>query len=146
MENLRLLFWLLWKTAIMPALKFFAVVFASILSLSYWVSAKEFTVNTGYAHYRGNQTNEKTVVYLGVPYAEPPVGERRWRAPLPLNTTRLSELDVVWDASSYPDFCIQGTTGDGDAGGAGSEDCLKVNIYTPVNASPKSKCTSRRLS
>lgn len=28
----------------------------------------------------------------------------------------------------------------GDAGGAGSEDCLKVNIYTPANVTNMSKC------
>ena len=28
----------------------------------------------------------------------------------------------------------------GDAGGAGSEDCLNVNIYAPVNATKDSKC------
>jgi hypothetical protein len=97
------------------------------------VSQTEYKVNTGYATYVGNLTRPNVVTYLGIPYAEPPVGELRFRAPLPLNTTRVAEAakgsDV--DAKSYPDFCIQGTTGGGDAGGAGSEDCLKVNIYAP---------------
>lgn len=29
---------------------------------------------------------------------------------------------------------------EGDAGGAGSEDCLNVNIYTPTGVTPSSKC------
>ncbi|PPQ95440.1 hypothetical protein CVT26_008459 [Gymnopilus dilepis] len=93
-------------------------------------------IDTGYARYLGNRSYPNTVAYLGVPYAEPPLGERRFRAPLPLDTARvaLENKGKVIDATNYPDFCIQGTTGSGDAGGAGSEDCLKVNIYAPVGA------------
>lgn len=97
------------------------------------------TVDVGYVTYLGNQTYPNTVAYLGIPYAEPPVGDLRFRATVPLNTTRVSEEanlngEAVVNATYYPDFCIQGTTGAGDAGGAGSEDCLNVNIYTPYGA------------
>ncbi|KIK58090.1 hypothetical protein GYMLUDRAFT_706284 [Collybiopsis luxurians FD-317 M1] len=93
-------------------------------------------VDTGYAQYRGNQSFENTVAYLGIPYAEPPLGDRRFRAPLPLNTTRIEQEagGLVVDATQYPDFCVQGSTGGGDAGGAGSEDCLKLNVYAPFGA------------
>ncbi|KZT22314.1 alpha/beta-hydrolase [Neolentinus lepideus HHB14362 ss-1] len=94
-------------------------------------------VDTGYASYKGNVSYPNTVAYLGIPYAEPPLGELRFRAPLPLNVTRVAAAanGQVIDSTTYPNFCIQGTTGVGDAGGAGSEDCLKVNIYTPYGAS-----------
>ncbi|KAF5378976.1 hypothetical protein D9757_009120 [Collybiopsis confluens] len=93
-------------------------------------------VDTGYAQYQGNRSFENTVAYLGIPYAEPPLGERRFRAPLPLNVTRVRQEagGKVVDASQYPDFCVQGSTGGGDAGGAGSEDCLKLNVYAPFGA------------
>lgn len=70
-------------------------------------------VDTGYAKYLGNRTFPNTVAYLGIPYAEPPVGERRWRAPLPLNKARISQdaKGAVVDATKYPDFCVQGKTG-----------------------------------
>ncbi|KAJ7796522.1 Alpha/Beta hydrolase protein [Mycena olivaceomarginata] len=99
-------------------------------------SAAGNIVDTGYAQYRGNLTFPNTVAYLGIPYAEPPLGELRFRAPLPLNTTRVAAEagGKAIDATIYPDFCVQGSTGGGDAGGAGSEDCLKVNIYAPVGA------------
>jgi hypothetical protein len=78
-----------------------------------------------------------------------------------LNTTRVSQEanGGVVDARQYPDFCIQGVTGGkiymvmirgfspidsldpGKAGGAGSEDCLKVNIYTPSGAKKGSNRT-----
>ncbi|KAK0432750.1 alpha/beta-hydrolase [Desarmillaria tabescens] len=94
-------------------------------------------VDTGYAKYRGNLSYPDTVAYLGIPYAEPPLGDRRFRAPIPLNTARiaLEANGAIFDAASYPDFCVQGSTLVGDAGGAGSEDCLNVNIYSPVNGS-----------
>ncbi|KAJ7719018.1 Alpha/Beta hydrolase protein [Mycena maculata] len=93
-------------------------------------------VDTGYAQYRGNLSFPNTVAYLGIPYAEPPLGERRYRAPLPLNTTRVAKAagGHIVNATEYPNFCIQGSTMNGDAGGAGTEDCLNVNIYAPAGA------------
>ncbi|KAK1221369.1 hypothetical protein PQX77_015820 [Marasmius sp. AFHP31] len=99
-------------------------------------AAESDIVDTGYAKYLGNRTFSDAVAYLGIPYAEPPLGERRFRAPLPLNTTRITEQSggEVVDATEYPDFCIQGPLGPSSPGGAGSEDCLKVNIYAPAGA------------
>ena len=67
-------------------------------------------VDLGYAQYQGNRSNEFTVAFLGLPYAEPPLADLRWRAPLPLNTSRVQEQTggQVVDATSFPNFCIQG--------------------------------------
>ena len=94
-------------------------------------------VDVGYAKYLGNFTGPFSLAFLGVPYAEPPVGDLRFRAPVPLDTSRLKSRgkDEVIDARRYPDFCVQGSTGGGDAGGAGSEDCLKINVYAPTRRS-----------
>ncbi|KAI0088264.1 Alpha/Beta hydrolase protein [Irpex rosettiformis] len=111
------------------------LLFTGILSLSSGAISGSI-VDLGYAKYRGNVSFPNTVAFLGLPFAEPPVGQRRWRAPLPLDTARISRQarGTVVDATSYPEFCVQGTTGNGDAGGAGSEDCLKLNIYAPLSA------------
>ncbi|TFK49488.1 alpha/beta-hydrolase [Heliocybe sulcata] len=93
-------------------------------------------VDVGYVSYEGNQTYPNTVVYYNIPYAEPPVGNLRFRAPVPLNTSRVADSanGQVVDATMPRTFCIQGTLGDGDAGGGGSEDCLNVDIYSPYGA------------
>ncbi|KAH7928332.1 alpha/beta-hydrolase [Leucogyrophana mollusca] len=128
---------------------FFRIAYSKMLSLAFVLlnllltkdvhalpSGSGNTIDVGYATYLGNQSFPNTVAYLGIPYAEPPVGDLRFRAPLPLNTTRISEEanGQVVNATYYPNFCVQGTTGAGDAGGAGSEDCLKINIYAPAGA------------
>jgi hypothetical protein len=110
-------------------------------------------VGTGYVSYQGVETFGDVTSYLGIPYAEPPLGDLRFRAPKPLDVARVASEAAgnVVDATQYPDFCVQGpifrkylmTVSDttftqagtgGDRGGAGSEDCLKVNIYAPSNA------------
>ncbi|KAJ3991981.1 hypothetical protein F5050DRAFT_1715655 [Lentinula boryana] len=70
-------------------------------------------IDVGYAKYRGNRSFENTVAYLGIPYSEPPLGDRRFRAPLPLNTTRIAQetASQIVDATQYPEFCVQGSTG-----------------------------------
>ena len=70
-------------------------------------------IDLGYAKYHGNLTYSNTVAYLGIPYAEPPLGEQRWRKPAPLNTTRVSQEaeGKTVNATMYPAFCIQGSTG-----------------------------------
>ena len=76
-------------------------------------SAHGDIVNTGYAKYLGNRSYTDTVAYLGIPYAEPPIGDLRFRAPIPLNKTRvtLATGGSVVDSTQYPHFCIQGSTG-----------------------------------
>lgn len=70
-------------------------------------------VDVGYAKYAGNFTGPYSVAYLSLPYAEPPVGDRRWRAPVALDTNRIRRESggQTVDAKSYPNFCIQGGTG-----------------------------------
>ena len=86
-----------------------ALAFLSLLCLT----TANNVVDLGYAKYRGNVSFSDTVAYLGLPYAEPPLADLRWRAPLPLDTKRVAAEahGRVVDATEYPDFCVQGTTG-----------------------------------
>lgn len=85
----------------------------ALFASSSFVSSGSHIVDTGYAKYLGNHSYPNTIAYLGIPYAEPPLGEKRFRAPLPLNSARVAAeaKGNVIDATEYPDFCIQGTTG-----------------------------------
>ncbi|KAK6499462.1 hypothetical protein TWF506_004091 [Arthrobotrys conoides] len=63
--------------------------------------------------------------FLGIPYAQPPVGNLRFRPPQFLNTKR----NV--DASEYGNWCYG--TGRESRGKPMSEDCLTLNVVRPVN-------------
>ena len=67
--------------------------------------------------------------FLGVPYARPPVGELRWRAPQPLPAWSGSR-----DALQFGVQCMQAA---GPTPAMMSEDCLFLNVW--VAAKPKSR-------
>ncbi|HEY2050429.1 MAG TPA: carboxylesterase family protein [Caulobacteraceae bacterium] len=66
------------------------------------------------------------VVFSGVPYAAPPVGPLRWRAPQPP-----AAWAGVRSAAQPGPACIQ-TGGASSYKGAESEDCLTLNVFAPV--------------
>src|SRR2546430_11669774 len=72
--------------------------------------------------------------FLGIPYAAPPVGELRWKAPAPPATWQ-----GVRDATKFGARCMQGNIFSDmvfrDAGP--SEDCLMLNVWTPANVAKK---------
>jgi carboxylesterase type B len=70
--------------------------------------------------------------FLGIPYAAPPVGPLRWRAPQPA---------AAWtgerDASKFGSACPQKSSGDSRR--VTDEDCLFVNVERPAGAGAASK-------
>ena len=67
--------------------------------------------------------------FLGIPYAAPPVGNLRWRAPQPAAAWR-----GVRDATAFASHCAQSVSPFGVA--SASEDCLYLNVYTPSSVRP----------
>ena len=67
--------------------------------------------------------------FLGVPFAQPPVGELRWKAPQPVQN-----WEGVRQAKQFGDDPMQPNIfGDMSFRGPGrSEDCLYLNIWTPA--------------
>jgi len=65
-------------------------------------------------------------VFLGIPYAAPPVGDLRWRPPQPVEPR-----DEPLNATRYANTCPQVTELGAFAGPASiTEDCLYLNIFT----------------
>lgn len=64
--------------------------------------------------------------FLGIRYAHPPTGERRWSAPLPV-----SPGDSFVGASAFGPACLQPESPYLSAPGGYSEDCLNLNIWSP---------------
>ncbi|HEX5398570.1 MAG TPA: carboxylesterase family protein, partial [Verrucomicrobiae bacterium] len=60
-------------------------------------------------------------VYKGIPFAAPPVGELRWRAPQPA-----TNWNGVLEANKFGPSPVQN--------GRGSEDCLYLNVWTPAKS------------
>lgn len=70
--------------------------------------------------------------FKGIPFAAPPVGELRWRAPQPAEPWH-----ETLQATEFGDDCLQ-TPFPGDEAPlrtAGSEDCLTLNIWRPTSYS-----------
>jgi len=66
--------------------------------------------------------------FLGLPYAAPPTGNLRWRAPQPAAT-----WSGVRDATQFGPSCPQPTANNPYLPpGSISEDCLYLNVYTPA--------------
>ena len=64
--------------------------------------------------------------FLGIPYAEPPVGDLRFRAPVPAEPWQ-----GVLEATSFGAECMQWRFGGILPRLVGEEDCLHLNIYRP---------------
>jgi para-nitrobenzyl esterase len=68
---------------------------------------------------------EGLTVYKGIPFAAPPVGDLRWRAPQPA-----AKWEGVRQADKFAPGPIQG----GNPPSGKSEDCLYLNIWTPAKS------------
>ncbi|ADY26692.1 Carboxylesterase [Deinococcus proteolyticus MRP] len=68
--------------------------------------------------------------WLGLPYAQPPVGERRWKAPQPLPRWD-GERSATVAGAACPQFISIPGVGQQSRG---AEDCLTLNVYAPDGA------------
>lgn len=71
-----------------------------------------------------NKDGAKFFAFLSIPYASPPLGEFRFKAPVPAEP-----WEGVRDATTEAPPCYQWAPITLRA--EGSEDCLYLNIYTP---------------
>jgi len=106
------------------------------------------TVKTKYGIVEGVTSNAGFSLFRGVPYAAPPVGELRWRAPVdPQPWEGIRKCDTYGPACAQFDRWDVATDDVTDDSGHPyimipnypyppkmSEDCLYLNIYTPAQA------------
>jgi para-nitrobenzyl esterase len=111
-----------------PLLALLALLCATSLTVAQSGPADTVTVKTPSGVLRGAQRDGMRS-FLGVPYAQPPVGELRWRPPQPLSAWSGSR-----DALQFGAECMQGR---GRAPVPMSEDCLFLNVW--VADKPKSR-------
>lgn len=71
-------------------------------------------------------------VWRGLPYAEPPVGALRWRSPQPARPWTGVRVADTFSASSWQNSEICTQIAGGDPGRL-SEDCLYLNIWSPID-------------
>ncbi|CZT18014.1 uncharacterized protein RCC_03852 [Ramularia collo-cygni] len=80
--------------------------------------------------------------FLGVRYAEPPVDDLRWRAPVPINSSNTTTAySYTTNATSYGLQCVQGTPAYHPQtfnNSLASEDCLFLDIVAPSKPASES--------
>jgi para-nitrobenzyl esterase len=112
----------------------------AVAGLGLTISAAAFgdalTVKTEQGKVQGKTIHDgKVKAFLGLPYAAPPVGDLRWKAPQPA-----AKWKGKRDATNFGAHCAQNRVFEDmvfqDAGP--SEDCLFLNVYAPSDSSSKS--------
>jgi para-nitrobenzyl esterase len=94
-----------------------------------WAQDTNLVVNTKAGKVRGTPRTSGGAEFLGIPYAQPPVGDLRWREPVPVEPWK-----DMRDASTFGAPCAQPLLGDWNRRDAesGKEDCLFLNVMTSV--------------
>ena len=111
----------------------------AVLSFGFSMTAQanDLKVKTEQGKIQGKTINGgKVRAWLGLPYAAPPIGDKRWKAPEPP-----AKWKGTRDATRFGAHCAQVRVFEDmifqDSGP--SEDCLFLNIYAPASASSKDK-------
>lgn len=79
-------------------------------------------VRTTSGSFRGQTTDTGVDRWLGIPFAQPPVGSLRFKAPVPITNAS----NVVKDAFTFGNACPQVPSD--SLGAPVSEDCLFLNV------------------
>jgi len=119
----------------------FAPLFAAVSTAQNNTGA---VVDLKYAKYRAHYNDTLDInEFLGLPFAAPPVGQLRWKAPQPYMPPKNLNASIIATKRGSP--CVQGyprwtvANVHADVPVAGVEDCLVLDIFTPGTATKDSK-------
>ncbi|KAF9508247.1 hypothetical protein BS47DRAFT_1377737 [Hydnum rufescens UP504] len=90
-------------------------------------------ISVGYAKYWGNASLPGVHFFGAIPYAQPPLGNLRFRRPQTVDES--SKTDGIIDSRNWGPICLQQPA----TVGIGSEDCLTLNIWKPPMADKTSQ-------
>ncbi|EIN08033.1 carboxylesterase [Punctularia strigosozonata HHB-11173 SS5] len=76
-----------------------------------------------------NGTTVQLKKWYGIRYAQDTSGNNRWRPPRPYSSK------ATFDGHAFGPACIQAAADGGNGTEVQSEDCLRINVIAPVNAS-----------
>ncbi len=104
----------------------------SLLALPLAAHTSPLTVTTTSGTVQGYSPHDSVNAFLGIPYAQPPVGPMRFKPPQPFE----NKSNTIIDGSVFGKSCFQFVykTPIVDRGGpltGESEDCLTLNIWVP---------------
>ncbi|ETI57176.1 hypothetical protein L916_00456 [Phytophthora nicotianae] len=114
----------------MRPLAYSLAVGSTLVALTCASNPPTVTVKNG-SYYGVNQGNYGQDLFLGMPYAQPPVGDLRFRNPVPLNTTWTDSKN----ATEYSPECYGYGSDQWVLGNVISEDCLTINVVRPSGVS-----------
>ncbi len=95
------------------------------------VAAPETKRTTALGEVVGSIASEGTHAWHGIPFAQPPTGERRWRAPVPAAPWS-GVREAIVDPAACPQPAPALGGGDNPDGTQGDEDCLYLNVFAPA--------------
>jgi len=92
----------------------------------------ELTISSGKLQGKAHTPSNDVAAFIGIPYAQPPVGAQRWAAP-----QTAKNWAGTLNADSQPPACPQQIIPAGNSAYSAlsqSEDCLYLNVYAPTDA------------
>lgn len=113
-----------------PYLSFFSLIYA--VASVYASGSGSLTVDTDIGSFQGSHADNGIERWLGLPFAQPPVGKLRFKAPVAIT----ERAHGVTNASTFKDACPQPIA---SLGAPIGEDCLGLNVYRPEGTTSDSK-------
>src|SRR5262252_6857383 len=96
-----------------------------LLAIPLWAAQSEPVAAVTGGQIRGSVLEKGGAAFKGIPFAQPPVGELRWREPMAVKS-----WSGVRNASEFGPPCAQTAVFPFGLADVSKEDCLYLNVWT----------------